>query len=261
MKTVILCGGRGTRLAEETEYRPKPLVEIGGKPILLRIMQTYSSQGFKEFVLCLGYKGNLIKEYFINLEEMANDFMIDLRNKNKMILTDNNSLEGKVYFADTGLNSMTGARISKIKKYLGGEEDFFLTYGDGLANIDLKKLYAHHKKTDSIVTLTGVNPVYPFGIIEIQDGIVKNFVEKPEMKDVINGGFMVCNKKVFEYLSEEEGCIFEQEPLRRLAGGGKLGVYEHKGFWSCMDTQKHVNELNKLCNEGYPPWERVENDK
>ena len=253
MKTVILCGGKGTRLKEETEYKPKPLVEIGGKPILWHIMKIYSHQEFKEFILCLGYKGNMIKEYFLNLEEMSNDFVLNLRNKQKMVLSDSDSLDGKVWFVDTGQESMTGARVARIKKYVGEDEDFFLTYGDGIANIDLHKLYDYHKRMGKIVTLTSVRPAHPFGLIEVEQGIVKKFDEKPEMKDVISGGYMVCNKKIFDYLSEDENCTLEQEPLKKLTEESQLACYHHDGFWSCMDTQKHVDELNKIYKQG-APW-------
>ena len=257
MKTVILCGGRGTRLAEETEFKPKPLIEIGGKPIIWHIMKTYNKQGFKNFILCLGYKGNMLKEYFLNLEEMSNDFLLDIGNKQKMSLTENEKLNGKIYFVDTGLNSMTGARISRIKKYINNDEDFFLTYGDGVANIDLNKLYEYHKKSNAIVTVTGVKPFHSFGVLKVESGFVKEFDEKPFMNDVINGGYMVCNKKIFDYLSDDENCVLEKEPLKRIAEEGKMAVYNHNGFWSCMDTQKHVNELNKLCEKGTPPWDAI----
>jgi glucose-1-phosphate cytidylyltransferase len=253
MKTVILCGGKGRRLDRETEYKPKPLVEIGGRPILWHIMKIYSHQGFQDFILCLGYKGNMIKEYFLNLEEMSNDFVLDLRNKDKFTLSNNNRLEARVYFIDTGLDSMTGARIARIKKHIGEDEDFFLTYGDAVANIDLKELYQYHKKMGRIATITSVNPVYWFGLVELNDGIVTRFDEKPNMKDLINGGFMVLNRKVFEYLSEDEDCILEQEPFRRLTKDGQLASYRHIGFWKSMDNQKDVDELNYIYKQG-PPW-------
>jgi glucose-1-phosphate cytidylyltransferase len=257
MKVVILCGGRGTRLAEETEYRPKPLVEIGGKPILWHIMKIYERQGFGEFILCLGYKGNMIKDYFLNMEEMSNNFILHMKDKRKQILSNNYSFDAKIFFIETGLNAMTGARIARIKKFIGDDEDFFLTYGDGLANINLSDLYRCHKKSGAVVTITGVRPFNPFGLLEIQQGFVKQFHEKPAMTDIVNGGFMVCNRKIFDYLSEDENCVLEQDPLKRLAQERKIAVYEHKGFWGCMDTQKHVNDLNKLCENKTPPWESI----
>jgi len=257
MKTVILCGGKGRRLERETEFKPKPLVEIGGKPILWHIMKIYCHQGFTDFILCLGYKGNIIKEYFLNLEEMSNDFVLDLRKKDKLTLSNNNDnsrLEAKIYFIDTGLESMTGARIARIKKYIGEDEDFFLTYGDAVADIDLKELYRYHKKMGKIGTITSVNPVYWFGLVESENGMVKKFDEKPHMKDLINGGFMVFNKRIFDYLSEEENCTLEQQPLRKLTQEGQLTSYRHDGFWKCMDNQKDVDELNKIYNQS-APWE------
>ncbi len=262
MKTVILCGGKGTRLKEETEYRPKPLVEVGGKPILWHIMKIYSHQGFKDFILCLGYKGNMIKEYFLNLKEMSNDFWLNLADKEKTYLNNYNELTGNVCFINTGLNSMTGSRIAKIKKYIGDDEDFFLTYGDGVGDIDLNKLYEYHKKKGKIVTITAVKPPHKFGLIEInEEGMITNFDEKPGRADnQINGGFMVMNKRVFDYLSEDENCVLEQGPLNKLAKDGQLVAYEHKGFWKCMDTQKHVDELNKIHAQGAPwkIWEKNE---
>lgn len=253
MKTVILCGGKGRRLDQETEYKPKPLIEIGGRPILWHIMKIYSHQGFGDFILCLGYKGNMIKEYFLNLEEMSNDFLLDLRSKDKLTLSDNTCLDARIYFIGTGSESMTGARVARIKKYIGEDEDFFLTYGDGVADIDLHKLYQHHKRMGKIATLTSVHPVYWFGLVKLKDGIITRFDEKPDMKDLVNGGFMVFHRRIFDYLSEESSCVLEQEPLRRLAQEGQLAAYEHKGFWKGMDNQKDVDELNRIYKQG-APW-------
>jgi len=257
MKTVILCGGKGTRLAGETEYKPKPLIQVGGKPILWHIMQGYSHQGFKDFILCLGYKGNMIKEYFLNLEEMSNDFRLDLRSNQKFSLSDNERLEGKISFVETGPETMTGGRIARIKKYIGDDEDFFMTYGDGVSDVDLRELYDHHKKMGKIATLTAVKPVYRFGLLDVEEGLVSRFDEKPDMKDLVNGGFMVFNRKVFDYLSEDESCVLEQEPLKRLASEGQLAAYCHEGFWKCMDNQKEVNELNEIYKGG-APWKTWE---
>lgn len=258
MKTIVLCGGKGTRLKEETEFKPKPLVEIGGKPILWHIMKVYNFQGFRDFILCLGYKGNMIKEYFLNLEEMANNFTLDLRKNKISHLSDSGGLDGKIDFIDTGLDTMTGSRIAKIKKYLDDDEDFFLTYGDGIADIDLHKLYEYHKKMGKIATITAVSPIYRFGLINVEDGLVKKFDEKPVMKDIVNGGFMVLNKKIFNYLSEDKNCVFEEEPLRKLTNEGQLAAYHHKGFWKCMDNQKELDELNEIYKGGAPwaIWEK-----
>lgn len=254
MKTVILCGGKGRRLDKEAEFKPKPLVNIGNKPILWHIMKIYSHQGFKDFILCLGYKGEFIKEYFLNFGEKSNDFLLDLSSGETTIFNRHGFLDARIYFIDTGLESMTGARIARIKKYIGKDEDFFLTYGDGVADIDLKKLYDYHKKMGRIATITSVNPVYWFGLVELENGIVRKFDEKPDMKDLINGGFMVFNRKVFDYLSEEGDCVLEQEPLRRLTQDNQLAAYQHKGFWKSMDNQKDVDELNRIYKQG-APWE------
>lgn len=257
MKAVILCGGKGTRLKEETEYKPKPLVEIGGKPILWHIMKIYSYQGVKDFVLCLGHKGNQIKDYFLKLEEMSNDFVLDLR-KNKIYhLTDEDELDVTIHFVNTGEDSMTGSRIAKIKKYVENDEDFFMTYGDGVADVDICKLYEHHKKNGKIATLIAVHPEYRFGLVELNGDLVTKFDEKPNMKDWVNGGFMVLNKKIFDYVSIKKDCVFEQEPIRKLAQDGQLTGYQHRGFWKAMDTQKDVDDLNRIINENPAgaPWE------
>ncbi|MBT4135722.1 glucose-1-phosphate cytidylyltransferase [archaeon] len=254
MKAVILCGGKGTRLAGETEFKPKPLVEIGGRPILWHIMKIYSSQGIKDFILCLGYKGHMIKDYFLKLEERNNDFVLDLR-KNKIYhLTDNEGLDVRITFVDTGQEVMTGARIARIQKYIGNDEDFFMTYGDGVSDIDLRKLYSFHKRKGKVATLTAVHPVYKYGLVEIEDDLIKKFDEKPNMKDLINGGFMVFNQRIFSYLSTEPNCILEQEPMKKLAEDNELGGYVHTSFWKSMDTQKDVDELNEIHEQG-APWE------
>jgi glucose-1-phosphate cytidylyltransferase len=257
MKAVILCGGKGTRLKEETEYKPKPLVEIGGKPILWHILKLYSSQGIKDFILCLGYKGNMIKDYFLKLEEMSNDFVLDLR-KNKIYhLSDEDDLDITIHFVNTGEDSMTGSRIARIKKYVENDEDFFVTYGDGLADIDLCEAYKLHKKMNKAITITAINPFYRFGLVEMEGDLVIRFDEKPNMKDLVNGGFMIFNKKAFNYLSEDKNCILEQEPLRKMTLDKEVVGYKHKGFWKCMDTQKDVDEFNSLLrdNPNGAPWE------
>jgi len=260
MKAVILCGGRGRRLNESTEYIPKPLVEIGGKPLLWHILKIYAYQGVKEFILCLGYKGEAIKNYFLRLEEMSNNFVLDLK-KNKMFnLTDNDELDITISFIDTGEASMTGARIARIKKYIGEDEDFFVTYADGLGDINLKELYEHHKKHGKVATLTAVHPVYRYGLVELENELITSFDEKPNMKDFINGGFMVFNKKVFDYLSEDEKCVLEQEPLRNMAKDNQLSGYIHKGFWNSIDTQKDVDEFEKIYKQDAPwqIWKRMD---
>lgn len=259
MKTVILCGGMGLRLSGETEFKPKPLVEIGDKPILWHIMKGYEHQGFKDFILCLGYKGNVIKEYFLNIKEMSNSFSLDLKTGKTEIFRKDDDLEGRVVFADTGLNSMTGSRVAKIKQYIDLDNDFFLTYGDGVSDINLNELYKYHKKRGKIGTITVVKPAfYKFGLVEMEDGLVTRFDEKPSKKEIdkgglINGGFMVFNKKFFEYLSTNEQCTLEQEPLKNLVKDEQLASYYYPGYWQCADNRQEVNILNDQY-KGSAPW-------
>jgi len=233
MKVVILCGGMGTRLKEETEFKPKPLVEVGNMPILWHIMKTYAHYGFKEFILCLGYKGNKIKEYFLNFEELANDFTLNLRSKESRIMHhQSEKLEDwTIHFVDTGLKTQTGGRIARIKDLIGKDEDFFLTYGDGVSNINIKEIYKFHKKKGKTLTLTAVSPSSSFGIIEIKDNLITSFKEKPKLKGRINGGFFVCNKKIFDYINKDESCVFEEEPLKKMTKDKEIAAFEFDGFW------------------------------
>lgn len=252
LKVLILCGGTGTRLREETEYKPKPLVEVGGMPILWHIMKHYSQAGFREFVLALGYKGGMIKEYFLNFEWMSNDFTLNLRSREERVVCSAHDLEDwSITFAETGLKTHTGGRVKRAQKYLEGDL-FLATYGDGISNVDIGKLVAFHKKNKKIVTLTGVHPSSPFGVIESQDGLVKSFKEKPRLEGMINGGFFVFDQRIFEYLGED--AILEEEPLRRLAADGQVAVYRHEDFWACMDTFKDVERLNAMWDQGDHPW-------
>lgn len=256
MKVVILCGGKGTRLREETEYKPKPMAKIGKMPIIWHIMKIYSHYGYKDFVLCLGYKGEMFKEYFLNFEELANDFTLKLRSNEERIFHHNHEhLEDwNITFVDTGEESMTGARVARVKNYLEGEENFFLTYGDGLANVNINKLLEFHKDRDKIVTLTCVHPATFGGVIEYEGGLAKSFKEKPQLEGLINGGFMVCNKKIFDYLSEDDSCVLEKEPMIKLANEGQLAAYYHDSFWYGMNTYKEYEELNKMWEAGQRPW-------
>ena len=255
MKAVILCGGYGTRLKDETEYRPKPLVEIGGMPILWHIMKIYSSYGVKEFILCLGYKGNMIKEYFLNFEELANNFTLHLRSKKSKIIHHNKSIleDWIIHFVDTGLDTQTGGRIAKVKFLLENDDTFFLTYGDGVSNINITNLHNFHLKKKKILTLTAVQPQSPFGIIDIDNNVVTSFNEKPKLEGRINGGFFVCNKKLFDYVAPDKDCIFEIEPLEKLTKDKQIAAYVFDGFWYAMDNQKHVDELNRMWNTN-PLW-------
>jgi len=228
MQAVILCGGKGTRLREYTENIPKPLVEIGGKPILWHILKIYASFGFKEFILCLGYKGEAIKEYF----------------KGKT--------EWNIIFADTGIDTNTGGRIKRIEKYIDGDI-FFATYSDGLANINLTDLLAFHKNKKNVVTITAVNPLSQFGILEIDDECnIINFKEKPLLNQWINGGFFVFNRQIFDYIGDND--ILEKMPFERLAQERKISSYKFNGFWMCMDTYKDTQILNEMWDMGNAPW-------
>lgn len=252
MKVVILCGGKGTRMREETEFRPKPLVEIGENPILWHIMKLYSYYGFHDFILCAGYKGEMIKRYFIEMYWRNSDFTVQTDRNADIILHSVNKEPWNVTIVDTGLESQTGKRIKQIEKYIDGEE-FMLTYGDGLSNVNLKELILCHKSAGKAATLTGVNPVSPFGIIETQENTVISFKEKPLLNDIINGGYMVLNRKVFDYIPDSD-CAFEQEPLHSLAKDSQLTIYKHDGFWIPVDTYKDVEKVNGLWEKGRAPW-------
>lgn len=252
---VILCGGLGTRLREETEYRPKPMVEIGGKPILWHIMKIYASQGFKNFILCLGYKGNVIKDYFLNYEILNSDFSIELGNHQSIsVHKKHDEKDWKVTLADTGTKTLKGARIKKIEKYVENET-FMLTYGDGLAHININDLISFHQKHDKIGTLTGVRPPSRFGEMEIKDNRVVSFTEKPQISEgFINGGYFVFNKDIFDYLSEDENCDFEIGPLEKVANDGELMVYHLNNEWACMDTIRDTTYLNNLWKSNNAFW-------
>lgn len=251
MKVVILCGGRGTRLAEETEFKPKPLVKIGDMPILWHIMKIYSYFGFSDFILCLGYKGEMLKEFFVNLSWMANDFTLELGSSKKTIIPLHAIEDWRITFADTGQDTNTGGRIKMIEKYIE-EETFMATYGDGVSNIEMRRLLEFHKEKGKIATLTAIHPSSQFGIIEERNGIAESFKEKPMLQGLINGGFFVFNRKIFDYLSLDS--VLEEEPLRELAKKKELAVYTHPGFWMCMDTFKQVQMLNNMWKEGNRPW-------
>ena len=251
-KVVILCGGKGTRLREQTEFMPKALVRVGEMPVLWHVMKIYSYYGYNNFVLCLGYKGYMIKEYFMNLEWMENDFTLNLKSKSERIINHNSKVEDwTITFAETGLNTPTGGRIKKIEKYIQ-DENFFVTYCDGVSNVNIKNLYESHLKKNKIATLTVVHPMSQFGIIDVGNGLATSFKEKPHMEGLINGGFFVFNGKMFNYLKESS--VLEEEPLRRLVKEKQLAVYEHKDFWACIDTFKDVERFNDMWEKGNRPW-------
>ena len=254
MKIVILCGGKGTRLKEETELRPKPMIEIGGMPILWHIMKTYAHYGFNEFILCLGYKAEVIKEYFYNYEILSNDFTIELGTKNIEVHSNHSERGWKITLVDTGLNAMTGARVKRIEKFIGGDT-FMLTYGDGVTDLNIRELLNFHKSHGKTGTITGVTPPSRYGELSIHKDQVISFREKPRTQNSsINGGYFVFKKEFFRYLKDNEDCILEREPLERLALDGELKVFRHKGFWQCMDTNRDYKYLIELWGKENPPW-------
>jgi glucose-1-phosphate cytidylyltransferase len=258
MKTVILCGGKGTRLREETEFRPKPMLPIGERPIVWHIMKTYASHGYKDFVLCLGYKGEMIVDYFRNYSWNSSDITLDLGNPDSVRFQKNTHDESdwKITLAFTGLESMTAYRIRLIKKYIGDDEEFMLTYGDGVSNVDIDALVEFHHKSGKVCTLTGVHPPGRFGQLSVADGsLVTQFSEKPQAEGgYINGGYMVCNKRMFDYLPEDPGMMLEDSPMRTMTADRQLAVFRHEGFWQPMDTFAEFNYLNKLWTENKAPW-------
>jgi len=255
MKVVILCGGLGTRLREETEFRPKPMVEIGGKPILWHIMKIYGHYGFKDFILCLGYKGEIIKEYFYNYELINNDFTIELGdNKDIEIHSDHGEKGWRITLADTGDKALKGARLKRVEKYIDGDQ-FMMTYGDGVANVGIHSLLVFHHTHGKLATVTGVNAASRFGELKINGNRVEALNEKPKTSaELINGGFFVFNKGIFDYLSANDNCDLEIGALEKVANKGQLMVYKHRGFWTCMDTLRDMDYLNKLWDENKAFW-------
>ena len=255
VKTIILSGGLGTRLREETEFKPKPLVQIGGKPILWHIMKIYAHYGFKNFLLALGYKGEMIKEYFLNYEAMNNDFSISLgRLAGINFHGEHEEQDFKVTLADTGATSMTGARVKRLERYLT-DDVFMVTYGDGVADVDLSKLLRFHLSHGKMATVTVVPPISRFGIIDVRDnGQVKSFSEKPKLAGWVSAGFFVFNRSVLDLLSVEEECVLEKDPLERLAAKGELMSFPHHGFFFAMDTHREHQLLNEMWDKGEAPW-------
>ena len=254
MKVVILAGGLGTRLREETEFRPKPMVLVGGRPILWHIMKLYAHHGFKDFIICLGYRGNIIKEYFLNYEAINNDFTICLGSKQKVVYNgSHNEQDFNVTLADTGLNTMTGGRIKRIEKYIC-EDNFMVTYGDGLSNINIKELAKFHLSHGRIATVSITQPLARYGIVTVDNSNqVSAFVEKPRLNDWVNIGFFVFRREIFEYL-DGDSTILEQEPLMRLTQEGQLMAFRHTDFFYPMDTYREYLELNRIWDSGRAPW-------
>ncbi|TSE06274.1 MULTISPECIES: glucose-1-phosphate cytidylyltransferase [Aquimarina] len=255
MKVLILAGGLGTRISEETHLKPKPMVEIGGKPILWHIMKSYSHHGYNDFVILLGYKGYIVKEYFMNYFIHQSDITVDL-SENKTEIHKINAEPWKITLLDTGLNTLTGGRVLRAKDYIGNEP-FMLTYGDGVSDVNIKELVSYHKSHSGAITMTSVQPEGRFGALIIKDNNeVTQFLEKPKGDGAwINGGFFVCNPEVLDYIDDDES-IFERKPLENLAKDGELFAYKHKGFWKPMDTLRDKNQLEKMVSTNNAPWKK-----
>lgn len=254
VKTMILCGGQGTRMREETEYRPKPLVEIGGRPILWHIMKMYAAFGYHEFIFCLGYRGQMIKDYFLKYQAMNHDFTMTLGREQNIDIHDVKDQDPfYVTLTDTGLTTMTGGRVRRAGRYID-DDTFMLTYGDGVADIDLGKLVEFHRSHGKLATISVMRPLSRFGMLDLKnDGTVERFVEKPQIDTWASAGFFVMNRRVLDYLDGDE-CILEQEPLERLANEGQLVAYRHEGFFYAMDTYREFLHLNQLWDAGEAPW-------
>ncbi|MGN0298640.1 MAG: glucose-1-phosphate cytidylyltransferase [Lachnospiraceae bacterium] len=259
MKAVILAGGFGTRISEESQFKPKPMLEIGEMPILWHIMKGYSFHGINEFIVCAGYKQHVIKEWFADYFLHTSDITFDFTRGNEVIVHDKHAEKWKVTVVDTGLNTMTGGRVRRIHKYVG-DEPFYLTYGDAVSDVDIRALTKFHQSHGKCVTLTTVSLAQQKGVLDINpDNTITAFREKDDIDgSLINGGFMVCNPKVFDYL-ENDGTILEQAPMRQLAAEGELMSFYHEGFWQCMDTKREKDKLEGLWASGHAPW-KVWND-
>jgi len=253
MKVVILAGGLGTRMREETEFRPKPMVEVGGKPVLWHIMKTYASHGHTDFVICTGYKGEQIKDYFYNYSSRNSDFTVRLGHKDSATFHGaHDEFEWSVTVADTGQETPTGGRIKKVKPYLDGEP-FLATYGDGIANVDITSLIDSHKNHGKVATLTTSNPTSRFGMVELDDNNnVVRFSEKPELTGSVNIGYFVFENAVFDFLDDDS--VLEQAPLTEMANANQISAFPHHGFWQPMDTYREAKLLNELWQSGSPPW-------
>jgi glucose-1-phosphate cytidylyltransferase len=253
MQAIILCGGLGMRLREETEFRPKPMIPIGGRPILWHIMNYYHAHGVQDFILCLGYKGDVIRDYFLNYRNHNTDIEVDLSDGTASVLS-NHVVNWRVILAETGEQVMTGARIRKVIKYVKGER-FFATYGDGVSNVDLGALLAFHLAEGRESTVTAVRPPARFGELLVEENLARSFAEKPQTETGwINGGFFVFETKAFDSFSTDEGLVLESEIVKGLAARGQLSVYRHPGFWQCMDTYREMQLLNQMWTSDAAPW-------
>jgi glucose-1-phosphate cytidylyltransferase len=257
MKVVILCGGKGTRLREETEYRPKPMVPIGDRPILWHIMKTYAAHGHKDFILCLGYKGEIIKDFFRNYLWMTSDVKLRLgRSPQHKFYNHHDEEDWTVTLADTGEDSMTAYRLKNIQRYVPKGETFLFTYGDGVSDIDINATIKEHRRFKKTCTISAVHPAGRFGALNVEaDGSIHTFVEKPQVEQAyVNGGYMVCDYKIFNYLTADPAVMFEREPIAKIVADGQLHSYRHEGFWQPMDTYQEMQYLNRLWTENKAPW-------
>jgi glucose-1-phosphate cytidylyltransferase len=257
-KVVLLCGGQGTRMREETEFRPKPMVEIGGRPILWHIMKIFAAAGVSDFVLALGYRGAMIKDYFLHYDAQNSDLSLDLAT-GAVDVHRRHREDWRVTLVDTGIDTMTGGRVQRVAPYLGDDDLFLCTYGDGLAALDIRALLRFHHAHGRLATVTGVLPPSRFGRLVTDGAAVASFLEKPDRAERINGGYFVFDRRVIERLGDDPGCILERGPLEGLARDGELMVYEHDGFWQCADTIRDVELLRALWDAGAAPW-RIWND-
>jgi glucose-1-phosphate cytidylyltransferase len=256
MQVVILCGGAGTRLREETEFKPKPMVHIGARPILWHIMKTYARYGHTDFVLALGYRGDMIKDYFCHYELMNNDVTIELGRSEQLCIHNSHEESGwRITMANTGEKTLKGGRLKRVEKYIT-DDTFLLTYGDGLADVNIQTLIDYHHSHGKIATVTGVNPASRFGELKMEGNLVRSFREKPDYSEtgLINGGFFVLNRKIFDYLTPDETCDLEYGPMEKIADEGQLMVFKHNGFWACMDTIRDAEYLNRIWEEGTAAW-------
>lgn len=252
MKVVILAGGFGTRLSEYTELIPKPMVTIGGKPILWHIMNRYASYGHKEFILALGYKADAVKNYFLSMKSVNSDFTVDM-NSGELAIHDNSSIDWKITLIDTGLETMTGGRVKRLQKYVGSET-FMLTYGDGLSNVNFDELLKFHHDHKKLVTVSAVRPIARFGELAMEDNLVTSFQEKPQVtRGWINGGFFVCQPELFDYIKDDQ-TVLERSPLEAISQEGQLMAFRHNGFWQCMDTKRDKDYLEDLWQKKQAPW-------
>lgn len=257
MKVVILCGGKGTRLREETEFRPKPMVPVGPRPILWHIMKTYAHYGHTDFILCLGYKGEMIRDYFRNYLWNTSDVTLKLgRDPSVQFHDQSDESEWTVTLAETGEDAFTADRVKRIQRHITPNEPFLLTYGDGVATIDINAAIAAHRVARKICTVSAVHPAGRFGALRIEDDSrIHTFNEKPQFEEAyVNGGYMVCDYRLFDYLPADRPVMLEQEPMQQLAGEGQLNAYKHEGFWQPMDTYQEAQHLNTLWSEGRAPW-------